>query len=288
MTCFRPLSANLTGPILGLFVALMSAQIASASVLIDRGLPDINLNNPAGGDRSNVAWGFGNNDRFFSGDDFTLGSGLWEVDSLTVWTVAGAPDDSDFQLGDRFESVTLYGGPSSGSIASLQSGNFSVDQNNTDNPNILISKVQYANPDGNGESDYQTSSGVLAQLWEVTFSNLNWIVQGGVEHKFGVHGIANAANPDRVWFNHASNAALSGTPQQGSDNLYRWFDINDLSGGGFIDSNGNGWDKSSDVNVLVQGAVVPEPASVTMVAGGLGFGLLVAVRARRRRTLRQS
>ena len=91
-----------------------SASIASASVIIvDRGLPDQNLNNAAGGDRSNVAWGF--NPAFFSvGDDFTVGSSNYTLDALTVWIVTGSPDPDDgFVLGDRFDSlVTLswYGG----------------------------------------------------------------------------------------------------------------------------------------------------------------------------------
>jgi hypothetical protein len=81
------------------------------------------------------------------------------------------------------------------------------------------------------------------------------------------------AGVDNINFNHASNAALSGTPQDGADDQYRWFSGADgassLSFGGFFDSDGNGWDKSSDINVQVFASQVPEPWSLALLGAGL-------------------
>ena len=72
-------------------------------------------------------------------------------------------------------------------------------------------------------------------------------------------------------FVHASNAALSGSPQDGADDLMLAANVV----GGILGSVstwtslGNGWDKASDVNVQVYGQV-PEPGTLIL----LGFGLL--------------
>ena len=39
-------------------LCLCGALGAQAALVVDRGLPDANLNNASGGDRSNVAWDF--------------------------------------------------------------------------------------------------------------------------------------------------------------------------------------------------------------------------------------
>jgi hypothetical protein len=74
-----------------------------------------------------------------------------------------------------------------------------------------------------------------------------------------------------VPFVHASNAALSGSPQAGSDDLMLYAEVLngvvDPSSVGTWTSLGGGWDKPSDVNVQVYGTVVPEPT--TMIAGAL-------------------
>ena len=67
----------------------VSGGIASADLLFDRGLPTANLNNAAGADRSNVAWGFGYDPdgRWLAGDDFMIGgAGDYLVDTITIWT----------------------------------------------------------------------------------------------------------------------------------------------------------------------------------------------------------
>ena len=77
-------------------------------------------------------------------------------------------------------------------------------------------------------------------------------------------------------FLHASNAALSGSPQDGSDNLMLAgiYSAGTVSSVETWTSAGNGWDKASDVNVQVLGTV-PDAGSTVLLLGlaltGLGL-----------------
>jgi len=241
---------------------LVGASLCSQAQLFDRGLPTANLNNAAGANRSNVAWGFGyeageGNNEWFTGDDFTLPANspgkVWRVTKIRIWAVAGAAGDPGFKLGDRYYNVTLYGSGGHGAVVPIKSGDIAPGTNTalipgttTANPDITFTPVQYA-----GGLDYQTGSGAFAQIWQTDFVNLDWLVPGGRPIRFGVHGLV-YDNVNRVWFNHASNAALSGSTQDGADDLMRDFYVHNLqSGDGTWDSDGYGWDKSSDINVQV-------------------------------------
>lgn len=261
--------------------AVLATDTVQASTLVfDRGLPDSNLNNISGGSRSNVAWGYGQNgaNLFASGDDFTLaGTGdasnpVWQVDTIRMWITGGAPGDAKFNLAQRFTDAQLFLGIGGGPVSQVQSGNFIAGGNMLDNSNIVITPVQYA-----GGEDYQGSSGAAIQIWQVDFTNLNLLINPGDLVEFYAFG--NAVNPATgAWFNHASNAALSGTPQDGADDLYRAIQINDLTNTfSGIDSNGDGWDKSSDINVQVFATAIPTPGAVAL------FGLAGLAAARRRR-----
>lgn len=222
--------------------------LASASpLLFDRGLPTANLNNDAGVagvDRSNVAWAFGADTalRYLAGDDFTLGgSGDYLVDTIRVWSVANSA------------GLSLWFGAEDGTLSQLSSP--------------TITSVTYS--DG---SAYQRSSGPFTQIYQLDFS-LNQVLSGATTYQFFLDG-PSAANSAAYAFLHSSNAALSGSTQQGADNQYLWAQGAVAGGavtfGGTIDSNGDGWDKSSDGNVQVFGTqAVPEPATLTLV--GLGF-----------------
>ena len=107
------------------------------------------------------------------------------------------------------------------------------------------------------------NGGIFYPIAQTTFSNLNYLVEGGVKYDFGVMG------DKSLWWNHASNAALSGTKQDGADDKYLEFDRNNLANVTVWDSNGNGWDKSSDINVQITGTQVPEPTSLLLFCTGL-------------------
>ncbi len=75
---------------------------------------------------------------------------------------------------------------------------------------------------------------------------------------------------------HAANATLSGSPQEGADNQFLEFDARGTFLG-TVDSNGNGWNKSSDINVQIFGKVVFSPKSVPESTAGLLTFALVGI-----------
>jgi len=217
---------------------------AAASLVVNRGLPTANLNNAAGASRSNVAWSFGND--YITGDDFTIGSAgqSWVITKIRTWSINGTPETAE--MGDRFSSVSLYGGTASAylPLTPISTGTLSTGSSANSNPNITHTRVTYA-----GGADYQGSSGAYIQIWQNDFSNLAWVVDGGTLYVVGVDGTLRPS-ASYYWFNHASNAALSGSTQDGSDDLF-WYWAKDGTDSGQWDSNGGGWDKSSDINVQV-------------------------------------
>ncbi len=232
-------------------VTTTSAIVSAAPLVFDRGLPTANLNSAAGANRSNVDWGNANGNTFY-GDTFALsGTGPYRIDTITTWI------DSNSDLPSKVLSVTLFGSADDGSPLSVIS------------TSATFTRVTYANGQG-----YQAQSGNFFQLWEVSFSGLNWDVNAGQTYKFGVHGQID----QDIWFNHASNGPLSGSPQDGADGVFRVFRANNPSYNNTWDSGapGGGWDKSSDINVRVYADAIPEPAFFQMGAliGMSGLGLL--------------
>jgi hypothetical protein len=236
-------------------ISLAAAMSASAALLVDRGLPTDNLNNAAGADRSNVAWAFTqytSSDYWLVGDTFqNTSSQTWSINSIRLWTVG------------QTDTAILRGGIDGSTIG-------------------VISDATYADP---SSSLYQGSSGSYIAMHQIDFA-VNITLAPGQVYDFFLDGSGSEAGIV-VPFVHASNAALSGSPQNGADNLMLYAEV--VNGSvvqgsvGQWSSLGDGWDKASDVNVQVFGTPVPEPT--TMIAGAL---LLLPFGASTLRILRKS
>ena len=238
-------------------VLLFSATATlNADVMVfDRGLPTANLNDAAGANRSNVSWAFPASWSGYNwaiGDDFNLGmAGNVSITDLRVWIVG-----TDSQpLSSMWSDLTLYGGGTTdGSVDVLST----VSTSGSDS-HVVISPTTYA-----GGVNYQGSSGSFIDIWQVDFL-LNWNVDGSTTHTFFVGGTPVGTNTDSP-FLHASNAGLSGSTQQGADNLYLgigWTTMPTDASLYQMDSNGNGWDKSSDINVQI--FATPEPSAYILL-----------------------
>src|SRR5262249_46484621 len=145
---------------------------------------------------------------------------------------------------------------------------------------LAVSQVTYADP---LSSTYQAAGGDMRNIFQLDFTGLHIVATGGTTISFGVIGTSSATTPDDpvYWFNHASNAGLGGVPPESADGVmqeYSWDGVSSTASLiGPFDSNGNGWDKSSDINVQVFGTV-PEPVTASI----LGVGLLGLAAVRRR------
>lgn len=228
-----------------LFVA--SAALAADSVLVvDRGLPQSNLNNVSGAARSNVRWASG--DSGFLGDHFSFGARgeKWIIDAIRTWAVPGDSADPD-HLGDFYQDVRLYFGRSGGDLTPTTSASLSAGADETSNPNIVVSDATKS-----GTPLYD-DFGTFLRVWQVDFTHLNLAVDGGAVYGFGVWGMGRETGKDGkeyMWFNYASNAPLSGAREDGADGTMLLFDGSGKAAGEFTGL-GNGWDKNSNINVQV-------------------------------------
>jgi hypothetical protein len=248
-----------------LIAPMLPSLVLAATMVVNRGLPTdpAHLNTVFPND-GNVGWSQGQT--YVTGDSFTVGSPgtRYRITSIRTWSTAGLDATSSVQLGDIFTNERLYFG--TGAVAVVASGLLANNSNVSSNPNITNTKVTYSNGAGYLRGDLVT----YGQLWQHDFNNLNLVVDGGTTYYFGVDG--NPRNPADNWFNHASNAAYSGSPQQGSNDLYNAWAKSDLStvldcnssGGAPVPPCDGGYDRGTDINVQV--------FADTIITGTTGVG----------------
>lgn len=234
-------------PVLGLLVSIaLPLMAADPSLVVDRGLPQANLNNASGPVRSNVRWGW--HDHGFLGDDFTIGAPgeHWVIDSIRTWAVPGAAEFNLPHLGDYYKDVRLHFG--TGDLTPVATAQLTESSDDTTSPNVRITDAA-----ASGAMAYD-DFGTPLRVWQIDFTNLNLRVDGGTVYRFGVWGNGRAVpgmeGKQFMWYNHASNAGLSGARQEGADGTLLKFDAAGRFEGKFS-AQGNGWDKPADINVQV-------------------------------------
>lgn len=242
-------------------LALATSQQLSAIILVDRGLPTKNLNDSAGTDRSNINW-WSATGLTLVGDTFTnTSSNTWAIDTIRLWTDGSADDPPGPPV------PILWGGLDTGPISIVA-------------PAGVLKPVTYTNGEG-----YQ-SDGPFYQLFQIDF-DINILLAPGQTYRFFIDGTdpSYTNDPEASIFFEASNAALSGSPQDGADGLMLQADVN----GSVLenvrswtsDSNvppippNGGWDKASDINVQVFGTVPDNGTTLGLLGGALtGLGAL--------------
>ncbi len=242
-------------------VSCAATMSASALTLVDRGLPTANLNNAAGANRSNIAWAFGQytpSAYWLVGDTFQNTSlDNWTINTIRLWTLG------------QTDTAILRGGIEGQSIG-IASTTYS------------ISAVTYA-----GGVQFQAASGTYPGTMHQVDFTVNLTLTPGQTYDFFLDGTGNSAldpsnNPLVVPYVLASNGALSGSPQNGADNLMLYAQVvnGSIANGavGAWNSDGDGWDRPSDVNVQVFGTAIPEPTTTTIAGAFLLLWFVVASR----------
>ena len=234
---------------LPLFLLVALPVFAADPVLVvDRGLPQTNLGTVAGTSRSNLRLSVQAD--AFMGDDFTIGASgeKWVIDSIRVWTVPGLGTPPALHLGDYYADTRLYFGGPGQDLSPVVTAQLTAGSDDTGNANVKVTEAT-----AHGSQMYD-DFGKGLRIWQVDFTNLNLSTDGGVKYTFGVWGMGrnNPAHDGHtfLWFNHASNAALSGAHQDGADGRILEFDAAGRYQGDLTTEN-NGWDKGADINVQV-------------------------------------
>ena len=260
------------------------------------------INLPEPNNRSNVDWGSGPDSTSgydIVGDSFSFAGGA-SIGSITVYEVANTTCANNAACQtppagsaptSEFSSINLF--------TSLYSGGSDLTTlNEVPSSNLVggtYSSVQTFYPTG---VSYEGSTGLYHPIYALTFTFINpLIATAGVQEAFAVDGIASSTSNSgtNTLFLAAVNAPLavaSGAIENGADGEYIYYNMANQTatstinpaGFPFFCDSGNaaecgGWDKSSDINVQINGTLLPEPGTVVLSLLGI---LAMASRLRRR------
>lgn len=229
--------------------------VASAGpIVFERALPTSNVNNDAPGNpavdanRSNFKWTAPN---YISGDDFMLSAD--DVIALSVWMIAENPGTTN--PNQEIASLKLFGGQDSLGVGPTTLG-------------LLSSTYSFSAVGGQGF--WNPVRSIFQPIFKITFTNMSWVVQGGVLYDFAVEGLSLSGNMLSL---SASTAGLSGGTQDGADGGFLGFTP---SAGGYdltygVTSATTGFD--GDINVEIQ--TVPEPATMSLFVIGGAFAFFL-------------
>ena len=234
---------------LGTFLLITTsfAFAGDSQMVIDRGLPQANLNNASGINlRSNIRWSLYR--QGFVGDTLQVGQPgeHWVIDRVRVWAVPGVGGQQPANLGDVYQDVRLYFG--TGDVSPVASARLEPGSNETGNANVSIRQ------ETDGRAVQYEDFGANLNVWQIEFQNLNLAVDGGREYNFASYGMGRPMETKQgepyPWFSHGSNAELSGSKQEGANGKLLLFEPSGLFAEQF-DSRQQSWNKSSDLNVQV-------------------------------------
>jgi hypothetical protein len=247
----KKLTKNLLSWSAGALILVSPTPSLASTLLIDRGLPTTNLN-LATSNRSNTCWVDPRNKAYDTnydliGDTITNTSSTdYRIDKIRLWAVA-------LETVGTINTASLWGGPHGGTLNLL-------------NASPTVTRVYYIN----GQN--------LGVLGRYAIHQLDFAVaitlKSGRTFDFFLDG--SIPIPPFAPFVHASNAALSGSTQEGADNLMLMVDFKHgaLSNVRTWDSNDKKkdyWNKSTDVNVQVFGEVLGAGSTVAALAPTGGF-----------------
>lgn len=262
-------------------IALASSGSAQSKlkIIVDRGLPTINLNDAAGESRSNASLGLTYNNYFF-GDDFIMpppsGSKTWRIDTIRVWVVGGpANNDGDLTndtfLGDQsLGDLTLWIGTDNDVLTKVAEASFLPGSDETNSPDVIATRVQYSGemyyePDYIGALDYENlpvrciegnkSPPGYSTIVQIDFTSLSLTFPAGTLVRFGILADGEGVNV------HSSNAFYSGAASDSADDWVHTFMLQKGDSIAFLsDTWGNPsstlFDKSMDANVQVFAAPI--------------------------------
>ena len=230
-----------------LFFTASFAFAGESQLVIDRGLPQSNLNDASGINlRSNIRWSLYR--QGFVGDSLQIGQPgeHWVIDRVRVWAVPGVGGEQPATLGDVYQDIRLYFG--TGDVTPVVTARLEKGSDETASTDISIRQ------ETDGRAVQYEDFGANLKVWQIEFQNLNLSVDGGKEYNFASYGMGRPMDLDQgepyPWFSHGSNAELSGVKQEGANGKLLLFEPAGLFAGQF-DSRQQSWNKSSDLNVQV-------------------------------------